>query len=202
MSTFLRQLPCYLLVTPKAHIPSYGRHLTTSPTRYLKCFETCCRYQNVRTNCSHNEHSTDRLACSIFCRVRNRHCDTSMQEAKAKIPVDAHTYLGWERNSEVSHLTGLPDHKESIQVAYDQRGWGADWPTEACCPGFRDTSLHFMHQCHELCLFILSCFAEGLGLPVDTFAKVKRPYPSRCFVPIGFRFWGPTCGQQLPVYGV
>lgn len=62
---------------------------------------------------------------------------------------------------------------QCIQVSYDQRGWGKEWPTEACVPGFRATSLEFMSQCHELCLFILSCFAEGLGLPLDTFAKVS-----------------------------
>lgn len=33
------------------------------------------------------------------------------------MPVDAHTYLGYERNSEIGPRTGLPDHKESLQVA-------------------------------------------------------------------------------------
>ena len=100
------------------------------------------------------------------------------QEKKSTMPVDAHTYLGWERNSEVSPLTGLPDHKESIQFSYDQRGWVENWPTEACCPGFRQVSLDFMNRCHDLCLFILSCFAEGLGLPLNTFDKVGRASPS------------------------
>ena len=153
------------------------------------------------------------------------------------MPVDANTYLGWERNSEIGPRTGLPDHKESLQVrcvnspaqalqqqssclvsslllylsrckqeqlqtpcssaaccaaaytrqagmqlthaqlascsqvAYDQRGWGSDWPTDACVPGFRKQTLAFMHKCHDLCLYILECFAEGLGLPLDSFAK-------------------------------
>ena len=39
-----------------------------------------------------------------------------LQEAKLKMPVDAHTYLGYERNSEIGPRTGLPDHKESLQV--------------------------------------------------------------------------------------
>ena len=32
------------------------------------------------------------------------------------MPVDANTYLGWERNSEIGPRTGLPDHKESLQA--------------------------------------------------------------------------------------
>lgn len=61
-----------------------------------------------------------------------------------------------------------------LQVAYDQRGWGTDWPTEACVPGFRKQTLAFMHKCHDLCLFILECFAEGLGLPLSSFSKVRH----------------------------
>ena len=74
--------------------------------------------------------------------------------------------------SEADKSFTFTTHERGLQVAYDQRGWGTDWPTEACVPGFRKQTLTFMHKCHDLCLFILECFAEGLGLPLDSFSKV------------------------------
>ena len=33
-------------------------------------------------------------------------------------------------------------------MAYDQRGWGSDWPTDHVVPGMRSASLAFMAKCH------------------------------------------------------
>ena len=71
---------------------------------------------------------------------------------------------------------GRADLKESLQLGYDQRGWGSEWPLEPAMPGVRETSLAFMDQCHALCCKILQLFAVGLGLPADAFEKVlARP---------------------------
>ena len=70
---------------------------------------------------------------------------------------------------------GRADLKESLQLGYDQRGWGSEWPLEPAMPGVRKTSLAFMDKCHALCCKILQLFAVGLGLPSDAFEKVLAP---------------------------
>ena len=80
--------------------------------------------------------------------------------------------------SAVSHqacplYAGFADHKESIQVAYDQRQWGSHWPVDDSCPGFRDEALNFMGKCESVVHKLLECFAVGLGMPYDDFKKVQ-----------------------------
>jgi isopenicillin N synthase-like dioxygenase len=67
---------------------------------------------------------------------------------------------------------GFADHKESIQVAYDQRQWGSHWPVDNNCPGFRDEALTFMGDCESVVHKLLECFAIGLGMPYEDFKKV------------------------------
>lgn len=67
---------------------------------------------------------------------------------------------------------GFADHKESIQVAYDQRQWGSHWPVDDNCPGFRDEALTFMGNCESVVHKLLECFAIGLGMPYEDFKKV------------------------------
>ena len=73
----------------------------------------------------------------------------------------------------IAHLyAGFADHKESIQVAYDQRQWGSHWPVDDNCPGFRDEALTFMGDCESVVHKLLECFAVGLGMPYEEFKKV------------------------------
>ena len=83
----------------------------------------------------------------------------------------------WRGGSIVSLriCTGFADHKESIQVAYDQRQWGKHWPVDDHCPGFRDEALAFMRKCDSVVHKLLECFALALGMPAEDFQKV----PSR-----------------------
>lgn len=66
---------------------------------------------------------------------------------------------------------GRADLKESIQIGFDQRGWGTEWPTDEFLP-LRETGLPFMEKCHLLCRKVLRLFAIGLGLPEDAFEPV------------------------------
>ncbi|KAI8578606.1 hypothetical protein K450DRAFT_281655 [Umbelopsis ramanniana AG] len=88
-------------------------------------------------------------------------------EIKAKTPMDKTRNAGWEKLAQIRPSTGVADLKESVQL-----GWqNVDdlWPTQEDAPGFKTQSLHFMEQCQDVSMKILSCLAIGLGFEEDFF---------------------------------
>jgi isopenicillin N synthase-like dioxygenase len=57
--------------------------------------------------------------------------------------------------------------KESIQLGW-QNMHGL-WPTQEDAPDFKTNADHFMEQCQEVSMKILSCLAIGLGFEEDFF---------------------------------
>lgn len=103
--------------------------------------------------------------------------------------------MGWEKMAQIRPSTGTADQKESMQLQFARME--GMWPSEDDLPGFRERAEKFMAQVQEwvfftrarvafvhptsdmlaLALFsrlsvrVMSCLAEGLGLPSDIFEK-------------------------------
>ncbi|DBA67852.1 hypothetical protein WJX79_009733 [Trebouxia sp. C0005] len=119
-------------------------------------------------------------------------------KVKAAVPCDPATFVGWERDAEVSPATGFADHKESIQVAYDQRQWGSHWPVDDNCPGFRDEALTFMGNCESVVHKLLECFAIGLGMPYEDFKKALDNSAQDCNSAMRFMNYYDVTGRTFP----
>lgn len=112
----------------------------------------------------------------------NRMFDTSEaffalpDAVKATVPWNPRN-VGWERNSQVHPCTGKPDTKESYQLQFGENMEGM-WIGDEHVPGFRETSLAFMHRVQAVSEKLMLCFARGLGIPDDYFIgyhDVTRP---------------------------
>ncbi|WVW84412.1 hypothetical protein I302_106446 [Kwoniella bestiolae CBS 10118] len=89
-------------------------------------------------------------------------------EVKAKTALNGKN-AGWEKNTQVRPSTGTADQKESIQLQF-ARMEGL-WPGDEDLKGFRERAERFMHQVRDLSVKVMECFAEGLGLPLNTFTE-------------------------------
>ncbi|WWD04625.1 hypothetical protein V865_002696 [Kwoniella europaea PYCC6329] len=89
-------------------------------------------------------------------------------EVKSKTALNGKN-AGWEKNTQVRPSTGTADQKESIQLQF-ARMEGL-WPSDEDLPGFRERAEKFMNQVRDLSVKVMECFAEGLGLPLNTFTE-------------------------------
>ncbi|KAI8340069.1 hypothetical protein BC941DRAFT_419304 [Chlamydoabsidia padenii] len=88
---------------------------------------------------------------------------------KAKYPLDVPRNAGWEKFAQLRPQTGLPDLKESMQLAFHHI---PDlWPTQQDAPHFQRNVQRFMEQCNTVSQQLLECFALGLGFPQDFFTR-------------------------------
>jgi isopenicillin N synthase-like dioxygenase len=97
-------------------------------------------------------------------------------KTKATVPF-SHLNAGWEKNAQIRPSTGQPDQKESYQMQFGANMNGL-WLPEDTLPGFKDTSLEFMHKAQSVSEKLMICFARGLGFEDDYFVKahdVSRP---------------------------
>lgn len=97
-------------------------------------------------------------------------------ETKGKVPWSSKN-AGWEKQAQIRPSTGAADQKESYQLQF---GPVMDelWIPESDLPGFKATSVDFMHQAHDVSEKLMICFARGLGFTDDFFIKahdVSRP---------------------------
>ncbi|BGO94386.1 hypothetical protein NBRC10512_002084 [Rhodotorula toruloides] len=92
-------------------------------------------------------------------------------EVKQKYPWSPRNQ-GYESNQQIRPSTGYPDPKESYQVGFQRtEEQEALWPTEEDCPGFRRETEEFMRKVQGLSVKVMELFAEGLGLPANTFTE-------------------------------
>ncbi|GLA15508.1 hypothetical protein AnigIFM62618_002049 [Aspergillus niger] len=97
-------------------------------------------------------------------------------DIKATVPWNANN-VGWEKKAQVRPSTGQPDTKESYQLQFGENMTDL-WMSDAHLPGFKDTSLTFMHRVQEVSERLMICFARGLGFSDEFFIKchdVSRP---------------------------
>ncbi|KAB8238257.1 uncharacterized protein BDW43DRAFT_306941 [Aspergillus alliaceus] len=95
---------------------------------------------------------------------------------KATVPWNPNN-VGWEKKAQVRPSTGQPDTKESYQLQFGENMTNM-WLDDAHLPGFRATSLAFMHRVQAVSEQLMRCFARGLDFPEDFFIKchdVSRP---------------------------
>jgi isopenicillin N synthase-like dioxygenase len=98
------------------------------------------------------------------------------KSAKASVPFSTKN-AGWEYQAQIRPSTGLPDQKESYQLQYGENMSNL-WISDQTLPGFKDTSLEFMHKAQKVSEMLMLCFARGLGFEDDYFIKahdVSRP---------------------------
>lgn len=97
-------------------------------------------------------------------------------ETKATVPFTTMN-AGWEKQSQIRPSTGQPDQKESYQMQFGANMAGL-WLPDNALPGFKGTSLEFMHKAQAVSEKLMICFARGLGFPEDFFIKahdISRP---------------------------
>ncbi|RAK96799.1 leucoanthocyanidin dioxygenase [Aspergillus ibericus CBS 121593] len=97
-------------------------------------------------------------------------------DIKATVPWNANN-VGWEKKAQIRPSTGQPDTKESYQLQFGENMIGL-WMDDKHLPGFKATSLSFMHRVQEVSERLMRCFARGLGFDDDFFIKchdVSRP---------------------------
>jgi isopenicillin N synthase-like dioxygenase len=75
--------------------------------------------------------------------------------------------MGWEKNAQIRPSTGTADMKESMQLQFARME--GMWPDEVDLPSFQARMKEFMNAVQQLSVKVMQCFAEGLGLPIDTF---------------------------------
>ncbi|TVY32932.1 UPF0676 protein [Lachnellula occidentalis] len=91
---------------------------------------------------------------------------------KASVPF-SHLNAGWEKNAQIRPSTGQPDQKESYQMQFGAN-MASSWLPDASLPGFKSTSLDFMHKAQS----VSEKLARGLGFPDDFFVQahdISRP---------------------------
>ncbi|KAB8222908.1 hypothetical protein BDV33DRAFT_228997 [Aspergillus novoparasiticus] len=88
---------------------------------------------------------------------------------KATVPWNPNN-VGWEKKSQVRPSTGQPDTKESYQLQFGENMTNL-WLDDAHLPGFRTTSLAFMHRVQGVSEQLMRCFARGLGFPEEYFIR-------------------------------
>ncbi|KAB8337019.1 hypothetical protein FH972_021323 [Carpinus fangiana] len=89
---------------------------------------------------------------------------------KATVPFSPAHNAGWEQNAQVRASTGQPDCKESYQMQFGANMAGR-WLPDDQLPGFRDTSIAFMHAVQRVSEQLMVCLARGLGFADDFFVR-------------------------------
>lgn len=82
----------------------------------------------------------------------------------------------WESRSQIRPSTGTKDQKESYQIT--QYHMNNLWPSEQELPEFEKNTLAFEHQCWQVGMKVLSCFAEKLGFEQNFFREAHDPKQS------------------------
>lgn len=88
---------------------------------------------------------------------------------KDKVRFDLSKNIGWESGQQKRESHKMPELKESLQLKW--HGMEGRWPSDSDVPGFQQICQNFMHQCQQVSLMVLQCFAIGLGLEEDFFTK-------------------------------
>ncbi|KAL5341077.1 hypothetical protein BJX70DRAFT_74520 [Aspergillus crustosus] len=99
------------------------------------------------------------------------------ESIKSTVPWNPNN-VGWEKNSQVRPSTGEPDTKESYQLQFGENMNNGLWLDDAYLPGFKETSLRFMHRVQGVSEMLMRCFARGLGFDDEFFVTahdVSRP---------------------------
>ncbi|ELU12350.1 hypothetical protein CAPTEDRAFT_130805 [Capitella teleta] len=95
---------------------------------------------------------------------------------KEQYPLKDGLNAGWEFQAQVRPSTGTADRKESYQITRPHMT--ELWPEESESPsaiaGFQSFLLSFEHQCWQLGMNILSCFADKLGFTSDFFRNAHN----------------------------
>ncbi|TNY17060.1 hypothetical protein DMC30DRAFT_420155 [Rhodotorula diobovata] len=92
-------------------------------------------------------------------------------DVKMKTPMNGKN-MGYEKNAQIRPSTGYPDPKESLQMGFQEtRDQEVCWPKDEDCPKFREDALSFMKEVRDLSINVMQLFAEGVGLPKDTFTE-------------------------------
>ncbi|GAA5940076.1 hypothetical protein JCM3775_003271 [Rhodotorula graminis] len=92
-------------------------------------------------------------------------------DVKMKTPWNGKN-MGYEKNAQIRPSTGYPDPKESLQMGFQRtRDQDLSWPSDDDCPGFSDDAMRFMEEVRDLSVRVMELFAEGVGLPKDTFTE-------------------------------
>ncbi|ETS85896.1 hypothetical protein PFICI_03921 [Pestalotiopsis fici W106-1] len=98
------------------------------------------------------------------------------EPAKCSVPWSPQN-VGYEYKSQVRPSTGAADQKESYQLQFGEN-MADKWISDENLPGFKDTSLQFMHQLQAVSNQLMVCLARGLGFPDEYFVQahdVRRP---------------------------
>lgn len=90
---------------------------------------------------------------------------------KAKYPLSKNA--GWESRKQIRPSTNTADQKESYQITRPLMN--NLWPSDEEMPNFKKKSLAFEHQCWQVGMKVLSCFAYKLGFDLDFFTKAHDP---------------------------
>ncbi|KJZ77263.1 hypothetical protein HIM_03584 [Hirsutella minnesotensis 3608] len=97
----------------------------------------------------------------------------NVKQTVALTPLNA----GYECRSQVRPSTGVPDEKESYQLQFGEN-MGDRWISDEHLPGFKQSSLAFMHRLQAVSEKLMICVARGLGFPDGYFVEahdVSRP---------------------------
>lgn len=95
------------------------------------------------------------------------------KDVKSKFSLKSGQNAGWEYMSQVRPSTGTADQKESYQ--FTRPRMEGLWPSEDEIAGFKATLEDFEHKCYGTAMFVLSCFADKLGLDRDFFTRAHDP---------------------------
>lgn len=90
-------------------------------------------------------------------------------QTKSSVPWSPQN-VGWEKMSQIRPSTGAADTKESYQLQFGEN-MDKLWVGEDVLPGFKDTSLEFMHKTQGISEKLMTCFARGLGFDDEYFVK-------------------------------
>ncbi|KAI8086008.1 uncharacterized protein BX664DRAFT_281565 [Halteromyces radiatus] len=127
------------------------------------------------------------------------------ESTKTKYPLDVPRNAGYENFAQLRPQTGLPDLKESMQLAFHHI---PDlWPSEQDIPDFQSKVQRFMQQCNKVSQQLLECFALGLGFPQDFFTRSHDISQPDCLNSLRFHHYfdltntmfDPHQGIQWPV---
>ncbi|KAK5127338.1 hypothetical protein LTR85_006677 [Meristemomyces frigidus] len=91
------------------------------------------------------------------------------EEVKATVPWNPQN-VGYEFKSQIRPSTGAADNKESYQLQFGENMEGL-WMGDEHLPGFKSTSLEFMHEVQAVSEKLMLCLARGLGFDDDYFVK-------------------------------
>ncbi|KAK9760103.1 hypothetical protein K7432_016212 [Basidiobolus ranarum] len=72
------------------------------------------------------------------------------------------------------------------------------WPSKQDAPEFRAKAEHFIHQCQDISMRLLSCLASGLGFPEDFFTKCHDVTQPDCQQTLRCLHYHDITGKSFP----